>query len=151
VTDEQISEVLKVITHNTCHRFVLLTKRPARMWATFKDTPAPPNLYPGVSIEDSEALAERLYLPPQGQRQVVSFEPLLGPVDLWDATDCIQKSIQWVIVGAEQSRSAARPMRPQWAHSIRCWAHQTNTPYFFKKPSSGTTIAGDTLDREYPW
>lgn len=80
--------------------------------------------------------------------EVVSCEPLLGPLKL------DLEGINWVIVGGE-SGPKARPMRLDWARSIRDQCLGARVPFFFKqrgginKVKSGRTLDGRTWD-EFP-
>ena len=57
----------------------------------------------------------------------------------------------WVIVGGA-SGPGARPMKPEWAQSIRDICLQSNTPFFFKqwggvnKKKAGRILENQTWD-----
>lgn len=53
-------------------------------------------------------------------------EPLLGPPEL------DLRKIDWVIVGGE-SGPDARPMKPDWARSIRMQCEAAGVAFFFKQ------------------
>ncbi len=98
------------------------------------------------------ALKEKLGIPWVG----LSIEPLLGQVDLtrlstlaWPGAEIVNPltgalygilgdrvghttSIDWVIVGGE-SGSSGRPMRPDWARSLRDQCAAEDVPFFFKQ------------------
>jgi protein gp37 len=57
----------------------------------------------------------------------LSCEPLLGPIGGLDLTD-----IHWVIVGGE-SGHRARPMKADWARSIRQQCSEADVAFFFKQ------------------
>jgi protein gp37 len=88
-----------------------------------------PNVWWGVTAED-----RRFGLPRVGHLRAVnaavrwlSVEPLLedlGEVDLG--------GIGWVVVGGE-SGHGARPMRPDWARSLRDQCQRSGVPFFFKQ------------------
>lgn len=70
-------------------------------------------------------------------RRFVSFEPLLGQVDLTRALDFpgrnrAERLIDWVIVGGE-SGPGARPMHPDWVRSLRDECAMGGLPFFFKQ------------------
>jgi protein gp37 len=67
-------------------------------------------------------LKARLSIPWVG----ISFEPLLGPI-IADLSE-----IDWAIVGGESGRGA-RPMRPDWARSLRDQCASTGVPFLFKQ------------------
>jgi protein gp37 len=122
-----------------------------------------PNVWVGTSIEN-QPMAERrmpeLVKIPAAVR-FVSFEPLLGPVDvspwlykeldtesrnyLYDGTgghpdlypQAVEKAsrtnvLQWAIVGGE-SGHGARPMHPAWARSLRDQMTRAEIPFWFKQ------------------
>jgi len=109
-----------------------------------------PNVWLGTSVENSSYLGriDLLRLVPASVR-FVSFEPLLGPIDLVDLT-----GIHWAIVGGE-SGPGARPMARQWVETIRAVCQDQNVAFFFKqwggtrKGRQGRLLNDRTWD-EYP-
>ncbi len=111
-----------------------------------------PNVWLGVSVENQATADERIPLLLQTPAVVrfISAEPLLGPVDLDSAREdglhalgcgdtrceCGDHGIDWVICGGE-SGSGARPMRPDWARSLRSQCAEAGVPFFFKRWGSG--------------
>lgn len=115
-----------------------------------------PNVWLGVSVEDQKSADERIPLLLQVPAAVrwLSMEPLLGPVDIsnfmgdvryhWNSghhqryDECEEglctksPSIDWVVVGGESGHKA-RPMRPDWARSLRDQCTAAGTPFFFKQ------------------
>jgi protein gp37 len=132
------------------HTFQVLTKRAERMAELSCKLPILPNVWLGVSVEDSDH-AFRLDHLRQTSAAVrfVSFEPLLGSVGNADLT-----SVDWAIVGGE-SGPRARPIKQTWVREIRraCRAH--GTAFFFKqwggtnKARTGRTLDGQVWD-EFP-
>jgi protein gp37 len=132
------------------HTFQVLTKRAERMAELSRKLPILPNVWLGVSVEDSDH-AFRLDHLRQTSAAVrfVSFEPLLGSVGNADLT-----SVDWAIVGGE-SGPRARPIKQTWVREIRraCRAH--GTAFFFKqwggtnKARTGRTLDGQVWD-EFP-
>jgi protein gp37 len=116
-----------------------------------------PNLWLGVSAErqqEADARIPDLLATPASVR-FVSLEPLLGPIDLTnieakagvgvdvfsglefdgDPADDVEfgtATLDWVIVGGE-SGTAARPMHPDWARSLRDQCTTAGVPFFFKQ------------------
>lgn len=82
-----------------------------------------------------------------------SFEPLMEAIDLnlsWSKAPGrppVNLSwIDWVIVGGE-SGSRPRPMRPEWAASLRDQCAEAGVPFFFKQWGGRVPKAnGKTLD-----
>ena len=132
------------------------------------------NVWFGVSIENQDHVKRwwSLYYTSAATR-FVSFEPLLGPVRM-DCLHCHGKGfyndhqgtfcrtcdgtgetldrLDWAIVGGE-SGPRARPMHPDWAHSLHDRCADAGVPFFFKQwgefdslgVRTGKKVAGRTL------
>jgi protein gp37 len=142
---------------------VLFTGDPACVSDEFPYLEWPlPNVWMGVSTEDQETADKRIPYLLQAPAAVrwISAEPLLGPVDLtaipfgqvwrtskpepyrlsclephyllFDEGDIELGKIDWVVCGGE-SGSAARPMHPDWARSLRDQCVAAGVPFFFKQ------------------
>ena len=111
---------------------LFLTKRPHRMLKFFKQHGSiPSNFWLLTSITSQKTTSRLNYL--KKLREVsanvtlgISFEPLLGPIDV------DLDGIDWIIVGGE-SGQGARPMNPNWARSLRDQAKEKNIRFFFKQ------------------
>lgn len=116
------------------------------------------NIWIGVSCEDQQTANERIPLLLQVPAAIkfLSCEPLLGPIDLTSIDhpnieydylnsltgevhvnttgrkDYFPYHINWVIVGGESGRKA-RPMHPDWVHSLRDQCQVEKIPFFFKQ------------------
>ncbi len=114
-----------------------------------------PNVWLGVSAEDQRRADERIpdLLATPAAIRFVSAEPLLGPIDFRDAlipigqgakvaaygafgthpvATSVRAPLDWIIVGGESGPNA-RPMRPDWARSIREQCAAAGTAFFFKQ------------------
>lgn len=139
-------------TMNACpnHVFQVLTKRSKRLADAAHLLSWTPNIWMGVSVEDSRVLdrVDDLRAVP-AQVRFLSCEPLIGPLD----NLCLE-GIHWVIAGGE-SGPKARSMDPAWVISIRDLCQQAQVPFFFKqwggvrKDLTGRTLEGRIYD-EYP-
>lgn len=140
-----VDRVLMTAAAAPRHQFVLLTKRPAVAEQYFMeritafDTGHWPlqNVWIGATVENQEVFAERVTslvnIGAMGWKIWVSFEPLLGPVNLEVARPLTTWSrFSGVVVGGE-SGPGARPIHPDWARGIRDHCAQTGTPFFFKQ------------------
>jgi len=112
------------------HDHIFLTKRPKRMKAFFEWTDHArfcENVWIGVTVctQDEEWKISKL-LQIDAAVRFVSFEPLLGPVEIPDF------GIDWVICGGE-SGPGARPCHPDWVRSLRDQCQASGTPFFFKQ------------------
>jgi protein gp37 len=129
VSFEFIDQVFRTIRATPQHRYQILTKRPARMAVYFKTREVPPNAWLGTSVENRKHGIPRIATLRAISAPVrfLSIEPLLEDVGQLDLTN-----ISWVIVGGE-SGPKARPMRPEWARSIRDQCTRAGIAFFFKQ------------------
>lgn len=163
-------------------RGVAAAHAPDQAW--FRAWPLP-NVWVGVSVEDQKRAELRVpaLLDTPAAVRWISAEPLLGPVDLgqvWDFCPthdrpgqvdgwgfCVNcpdtRGLDWIVAGGE-SGPGARPMRAEWAESLRDQCARAGVPFFMKQ--AGTVLArswecgdrkgGDPsewpveLPREYP-
>lgn len=129
VPDAYIDRVFDVIRQTAQHSFQILTKRAARMALYFETRPVPDNVWIGVSVENRRHGVPRIDHLRQVKARIrfLSVEPLLEDVGALDLRD-----IHWVIVGGE-SGPKARPMKPEWADSVRTQCTEQNVAFFFKQ------------------
>lgn len=157
VPDEFIAEVFAVMALTPRHTFQLLTKRHARMRSLLSSsrfkvlvenrvlkrnvyagqpTWPMPNVWLGVSVEDQNWADIRIpaLLDTPAAVRWISAEPLLGPVDLADHLDELERdrTLDWVVVGGE-SGPGARPMHPRWARELRDQCAAARVPFLFKQ------------------
>lgn len=135
-----------LIEHLTEH-LDWLTKHPEN-FARFLPALPLANLWLGVTAEGQTQADRRipLLLQTPAARRFVSCEPLLGPLDLWQAASGMVESecksgegiylhpvraLDWVICGGETG-PRARPMHPDWPRSIRDHCLAAQVPFFFK-------------------
>lgn len=137
-----VRQVFQVIADTPQHTYQVLTKRSTRFRVIAGELDWPSNLWLGVSVENTDALArvDDLRAVPAAVR-FLSCEPLLGPLPELDLA-----GIGWVIVGGESGRDH-RPMDADWVTGIRDTCKESSVPFFFKqwggtRPKSG----GRTLD-----
>ncbi len=137
VPTEFVHQVFEVMADTSHHTYQLLTKRSTRLRRIAPQLPWPPNVWMGVSVEDTTALGrvEDLRAVPATTR-FLSCEPLLGPL-----TGLNLAGIGWVIVGGE-SGTHARPVQPAWITEIRDTCAATGVPFFFKQWGGRTPKAG---------
>ncbi|NES66879.1 MAG: phage Gp37/Gp68 family protein [Okeania sp. SIO2D1] len=164
VPDSFILIVLGVIRECPQHNFQVLTKRAERMQRFMSrlwlDSDVPmlngnsfsltgeesthkgwDNLWLGVSVENQDFVHRIDYLRKTPAKvRFLSCEPLLGELKL------DLKDIHWVIVGGESGFNH-RPMKAEWAQSIRDQCLEAGVPFFFKQWGGRTSKAnGRMLD-----
>ena len=129
IPDAYIEQVFDVIQRTPHHTYQILTKRGARMARFFKTRVVPDNAWLGVSVENRKhgvPRVDHLRRVPAKIR-FLSVEPLLEDVGELDLSN-----IHWVIVGGE-SGPKARPMKEEWADSIRTQCEEQRVAFFFKQ------------------
>ena len=170
VPDGFIASVFDVMGRTPRHVYQILTKRPARA-RDFLRSPdlrrrpgggvrlPLPNVWLGTSVEDQQTLDRRVVplLETPAAVRWISAEPLLeaitvfsvdGPVDVCRGG---KSPLHWVVCGGE-SGPGARPMRPDWARSLRDQCAAAGVPFFFKqwggrnRKRAGRVLDGRTWD-----
>jgi len=147
IPDSFVAQVFAVMADVPKHTFQILTKRPERaatwpgLWTR--------NIWMGCSVENRTALSRIDAIRSCGAlTKFVSLEPLLEDLGTLDL-----RGIHWAIVGGE-SGPKYRPMRRQWAESIRDQCRAQGVAFFFKQDSGPRTeMRPDLLGRlyhEYP-
>lgn len=129
IPEEYIERVFDVMEKTPHHTYQILTKRAARMARFFKTRTVPHNAWLGVSVENRKHGIPRVdYLRQVPARiRFLSVEPLLENMGAIDLT-----GIHWVIVGGE-SGPKARPMKEEWAESVRLQCEEQKVSFFFKQ------------------
>lgn len=129
IPDAYIEQIFDVIRETPQHTYQILTKRAARMARFFRTREVPDNAWLGVSVENKKHGVPRIdYLRTVPARtRFLSVEPLLE-----DVGELNLKDIHWVIVGGE-SGPKARPMKPEWAESVRIQCEEQDVAFFFKQ------------------
>lgn len=141
---ENVFATMKACPH---HTFQILTKRSERLKQLGDKLNWTPNIWMGVSVEDSRVLhrINDLADTPSVVR-FLSCEPLIGPLPNLEL-----EGIHWVIVGGE-SGPRSRPIDPEWVRSIRGQCELAGVHFFFKqwggvrKHLAGRLLDGCTYD-----
>lgn len=142
-----IQEVFDVMRKAEWHQFQVLTKRAERLLACNSQLAWPPNVWMGVSVEDTR-VRNRIDALRQTDAQIkfLSLEPLIGALP-----NLALDGIDWVIVGGE-SGPGARKMKKEWVVDIRAQCADAKVPFFFKqwggtrKSKTGRELDGRTYD-----
>lgn len=157
VPTDFIWQALNVMAETPRHTYIVLTKRAERMrdvvremLAGSKEDALRGNIWPGVTAENQARAEERIpaLLATPAVVRVVSVEPMLGGVSLFDGASSLAKDIEcrartekpygfkqkigWVICGGE-SGGGARPMHPEGPRSLREQCQAAGVPFFFKQ------------------
>lgn len=107
------------------HVFQILTKFPEKI----QHIEFPDNVWLGITAENQEMLEKRFpdFFNIKASKHFISFEPLLGAVDLKIYTHFID----WIIIGG-MTGANAKPMNADWVSKVINQARLYNTPVFFK-------------------
>lgn len=126
---DYVESVFQVMAQAHWHTFQVLTKRAERMRDFCRTRRVPPNTWLGVSVENRKHGVPRIDVLREVDATIrfLSVEPLLEDVGRIDLSD-----IHWVIVGGE-SGPRARPMRAEWAESVRRQCLEADVAFFFKQ------------------
>lgn len=113
--------------------YLWLTKRARRLGDCVTDYTECPNAYFGFTAENQEWFNRRMddivLTWPQKAKLWVSFEPLLGPIDMGPV---FKESFEWVVVGCE-SGPHRRPCGMGWVESIVAQCMGAKIPVFVKQ------------------
>jgi protein gp37 len=144
---EYIRQVFDVMNKANWHEYQVLTKRAERLQDLNGVIKWAPNIWMGVSVENSDYVWRIDHLRrTNAYVKFLSVEPLLGPI-----RDLKLHGIDWVIVGGE-SGPDARPMKKEWVIDIRDQCLRSDVAFFFKqwggvfKKKSGRELEGRTWD-----
>lgn len=154
------------------HTYLILTKRPQRMYdfitdknvkMVFKRERRAPigiawhHVWLGVTVCNQQEANEKipLLLQTPAAHRWISIEPMLGPVDVsWSLGKIVGTklpSIDAVILGGETG-PGARPLHPDWVRSVRDQCQSAGVPFFLKSLGRGK---GRELDgkehNDLPW
>ena len=143
IPDSFIKKVFEKMNENPQHTFQVLTKRAERITELNHTLNWTPNIWLGVSIENS-SVYDRIkpLVASSAHIKFLSVEPLLASVK-----DIPLNGIDWVIVGGESGRKA-RPLEREWVIEIRNQCKLEKIPFFFKqwggtnKKDSGRLLDG---------
>lgn len=124
--DEYRNEIWDIIRKCPDLVFQILTKRPERIK---EHLPADwglgwKNVWMGCTIENQENLVKRIAAlnTVPARNRFVSFEPLLGPINLHPALGNTGMSIDWAIIGGESGNETGpwgyRPMKLSWVEEL---------------------------------
>lgn len=129
IPDNYLDQVFNVIRQTPQHTYQILTKRAERLPEYFSSRECPKNVWLGVSVEDKKHGIARIDFLRNVNAHIrfLSVEPLLEDIGEIDLTN-----IHWVIVGGESGHKA-RPMKQEWAESIRVQCENANVAFFFKQ------------------
>lgn len=140
IPDKIIDGILRKCFEANNKKFLILTKRSARMFNYFNNEHLIDrikgnhyrfnfdNMAFGVSVESGKYIdrIEHLKACKHIKNRFIAFEPLLNN---FGYIDYIDESINWVVVGCESGENA-RPCEPEWIESIIIGTKEKGIPCF---------------------
>lgn len=150
VPDEWIEAVINACLAAPQHRYLFLTKNPARYMHLIANGIIPEN-QPNFWFGSTATIPEMEFFWCDDVNTFVSIEPILAPFeDLTDEGVDPASKTNWIIVGAETGRRKDRIVpEKSWITEIIACAKQTGTPVFMKE--SLRDIMGEDFIQQFPW
>lgn len=142
-----ILRVFAVMNDTPQHTYQVLTKRADRLLELNNHLNWTPNIWMGVSVEDTRVTHRIDALRQTGAYiKFLSCEPLIGPLPGLNL-----KNIDWLIAGGESGRKA-RPIQESWVWDLLLQSREAEVAFFFKqwggtnKKRSGRLLGGMVYD-----
>lgn len=150
VPDEWIEAVINACLAAPQHRYLFLTKNPARYMHLIANGIIPENR-PNFWFGSTETIPEMEFFWCDEVNTFVSIEPIIAPFeDLTDEGVDPASKTNWIIVGAETGNRKNKVVpQKSWIDEIVSAAKKAGTPVFMKE--SLREIMGDDFKQEFPW
>lgn len=150
VPDEWIEAVINACIAAPQHRYLFLTKNPARYMYLIANGIIPEN-QPNFWFGSTVTIPEMEFFWCDEANTFVSIEPILAPFeDLTDEGIRPASKTDWIIVGAETGNRKSKVIpQKSWVDEIVGVAKETGTPVFMK--DSLRDLMGSDFKQEFPW
>lgn len=150
VPDEWIEAVINACLAAPQHRYLFLTKNPARYMHLIANGIIPEN-QPNFWFGSTATIPEMEFFWCDEVNTFVSIEPILAPFeDLTDEGVDPASKTNWIIVGAETGNRKNKVVpQKSWIDEIVSAAKKAGTPVFMKE--SLREIMGDDFIQQFPW
>lgn len=150
VPDEWIQQVFDACAAAPQHRYLFLTKNPARYMHLIANGIIPEN-QPNFWFGSTATIPEMEFFWCDEVNTFVSIEPILAPFeDLTDEGVDPASKTNWIIVGAETGNRKNKVVpQKSWIDEIVSAAKKAGTPVFMKE--SLREIMGNDFRQEFPW
>lgn len=150
VPDEWIEEVINACLAAPQHRYLFLTKNPARYMHLIANGIIPEN-QTNLWFGSTATIPEMEFFWCDEVNTFVSIEPILAPFkDLTDDGIYPSSKTNWIIIGAETGNRKNKVVpQKSWIDEIVRSAKMAKTPVFMKE--SLREIMGDDFIQQFPW
>ncbi len=150
--NEWIKSVFDACKTAPWHRYLFLTKNPARYGKLYKSglLPKGENFWFGASATDHKSYEYAIENLSAVRNNFISAEPLLGRLDLWNIH--VSKGWpKWLILGAETGNRKKKVIpNVSWIQEAFIFANDHRIPVF-TKDSLSSIIGKNNMRMEYPW
>lgn len=146
VPDEWITEVFKACEAAPQHRYLFLTKNPARYVDLYVRAilPVGAGYWYGATTTSPEQPFFYSRMPDDNPHTFASIEPIMAPFG------DIKEFPEWVIIGAETGKRRGKVTPDKaWIDGIVNQAQKRRVPIFMKE--SLRNLMGDDFRQEFPW
>lgn len=150
VPTEWIKQVFEGCEEAPQHRFLFLTKNPAR-YIELAEKDILPDGADNMWFGSTVTTPETEFFFSGGHNTFLSIEPILKPFHgLLDAGERACEKTDWIIIGAETGNRKGKVIpKADWIMEILQNAEKTGTPVFMKESLRG--LMGDCFRQEFPW
>lgn len=150
VPDEWIEAVINACLAAPQHRYLFLTKNPARYMHLIANGIIPEN-QPNFWFGSTATIPEMEFFWCDEVNTFVSIEPILAPFkDMTDEGHDPASYTNWIIVGAESGNRKNKVIPEKgWIMELAECARKSGTPIFMK--DSLREIMGDDFTQQFPW
>lgn len=148
VPDEWIERIIKACREAPEHRYLFLTKNPARYWELDKKgiLPREDNFWYGSTVDtvEREAFWSELH------NTFLSCEPILEPFPDKDGSLDMAQKFDWLILGAETGNRKERVIpKKEWITGAVEAFQSLDKPVFMK--DSMKPVWGEDILTQFPW
>lgn len=147
VPDEWIKRVFEACEAAPQHRYLFLTKNPARYFGLAKTglLPKDKNFWYGTTTTTQK----EDFFWSDDHNTFLSIEPIHGPFEKMEI-GALERFTNWIIVGAETgSRKDKVIPEKAWIDELAACAWENEVPIFMKESLRG--LMGDDFRQEFPW
>lgn len=152
--DRWRDEAIQVIYYTPELIYLILTKRIEIAIKSLNSMSVlPKNIWLGVSVENQITANKRIPLLAEIPflTKFVSFEPLLGPIDISEYVgyltglpypDMEGNQFEWALIGGESDYKSPRPCKMEWIRDLIGQCEDANIPVFLKQLGGSKKING---------
>ena len=149
VPDEWIEKVFTACEKAPWHKYLFLTKNPARYLQLGNDgkLPVRHNMWYGTTITNPDS--PYVFCSEASRNIFLSIEPILESMGTW-SEDSAEKNIKWVIIGAETgNRKGKVTPKKEWIDNLASECDKHGIPIFMKD-SLVPIVGEENMRREFP-